>query len=552
VVNIFDVLEAVDIALGIGVHSDCQLTRTDLPNGIPPNCRAPDGVINIFDVLVIIDLALGREDCCSYYYAHIIKCTKDEDCDDGVDCTDDTCDPVNDCQYTPGDANCDDGVDCTDDTCDPVNDCQYTPGDANCDDGVDCTDDTCDPANDCQYTPSDANCDDGKFCNGEETCDPLAGCQPGTDPCPDLWCDEDADQCVELCELEIYQGGYPVPPLNTYNMPGRRGLALTCGDMVQFDYCTNCPLEIPPYQDPCPEWFMTVLSGTPPAGTQITDDPLIYPSAAFLTIGPDCTGMDAPAVLEITVTDPCNFNLTDSVTILVGEVTLDIGEVRTQPGTQGVAVEVSLDNPDHQVKAIQARIVDNGDYLTCTNCIADDDNAPEYNCIAQEQGDGDCVVVMSSNNPAAMIEQGSMRPVLSVEFDVSPDAQTNDCIDLWFYTGGTFIADKFGRALCPCLVSGEICFAVCGDVYPREDLPDRPNCGDGVVDIFDTLEEIDLVLDIVDPSDCQKDRADVPTGTLPYCADPDGDINLFDALVVTDMALGKANCCDYYYSGQIY
>jgi hypothetical protein len=158
-----------------------------------------------------------------------------------------------------------------------------------------------------------------------------------------------------------------------------------------------------------------------------------------------------------------------------------------------------------------------------------------------------------------MIEQGSMRPVLSVEFDVSADAATNDCIDLWFYAPGTLIADKFGCALCSCLVSGEICFSVCGDVYPRECLPDEPNCGDGVVDIFDILEEIDFVLQIVDPSDCQEERADVPIGQPPYCGCEgdevcvvDGQINIFDVLVIIDMALGKANCCDYCADGTIY
>ena len=121
----------------------------------------------------------------------------DANCDDGVGCTEDTCDSVLDCQFTPNDSNCDDGVGCTDDTCDLTLDCQFTPNDANCDDGVGCTDDTCDSISDCQFRPDDAFCDDGEFCNGAETCDSLAGCQPGTDPCtlPYL-CDEDGDQCV--------------------------------------------------------------------------------------------------------------------------------------------------------------------------------------------------------------------------------------------------------------------------------------------------------------------------------------------------------------------
>jgi hypothetical protein len=45
-------------------------------------------------------------------------------------------------------------------------------------------------------------CDDGLWCNGEELCDPLQDCQPGTPPvctdgvdCTDDTCDEDEDQC---------------------------------------------------------------------------------------------------------------------------------------------------------------------------------------------------------------------------------------------------------------------------------------------------------------------------------------------------------------------
>ena len=59
-----------------------------------------------------------------------------------------------------------------------------TPPD--CDDGVDCTDDTCNEASDtCVNIPNDANCpDDGFFCNGAEFCDAELGCSASGDPCP--------------------------------------------------------------------------------------------------------------------------------------------------------------------------------------------------------------------------------------------------------------------------------------------------------------------------------------------------------------------------------
>ena len=48
-------------------------------------------------------------------------------------------------------------------------------------------------------------------------------------------------------QIEIYLGGVEhscvdPPPLDDppYNRPGRRGLALTCGEIVDFYTCTDC------------------------------------------------------------------------------------------------------------------------------------------------------------------------------------------------------------------------------------------------------------------------------------------------------------------------
>jgi hypothetical protein len=99
-------------------------------------------------------------------------CTFDSDCNDGLFCN--------------GTETCVDGT------------CQAgTP--PNCDDGVGCTDDSCDEGTDtCTYTPNDASCDDGLYCNGVETCDQGTDCQSGTDPCPGKGCDEDDDICFDI------------------------------------------------------------------------------------------------------------------------------------------------------------------------------------------------------------------------------------------------------------------------------------------------------------------------------------------------------------------
>jgi cysteine-rich repeat protein len=140
-------------------------------------------------------------DCCSS------TCTYEPPgsvCDDGDACTAvDTCDGAGTCLAGAA-VVCDDGAFCNGvETCDPGLGCQPgTPVDP--DDGVACTDDVCDEGADVVVnTPNDAYCDDLQFCNGAETCDALAGCQPGSpvDPddgvaCTDDACDEGADVVV--------------------------------------------------------------------------------------------------------------------------------------------------------------------------------------------------------------------------------------------------------------------------------------------------------------------------------------------------------------------
>ena len=108
--------------------------------------------------------------------------------DDGVACTDDSCDEVGDVIVnTANDANCDDSLFCNGtETCDAALDCQT--GTAACTDGVTCTVDSCNENDDsCSFAPSDVACDDGMACNGAELCDILTGCTPtGSLECSDL------------------------------------------------------------------------------------------------------------------------------------------------------------------------------------------------------------------------------------------------------------------------------------------------------------------------------------------------------------------------------
>ncbi|HUU01786.1 MAG TPA: hypothetical protein VM425_10115 [Myxococcota bacterium] len=122
------------------------------------------------------------------------------DCDDGVSCTDDSCNEGTDgCDNPANNANCDDGAWCNGpETCDAQQGCQVGAA-PNCDDGVVCTDDSCNEGtNGCNNPANDANCDDDSWCNGAERCDSVLGCQAGAgNPCSGP--DGDGD-CAESCD----------------------------------------------------------------------------------------------------------------------------------------------------------------------------------------------------------------------------------------------------------------------------------------------------------------------------------------------------------------
>lgn len=73
-------------------------------------------------------------------------------CDDGDPCSDDFCLPESGCGHAWNQAPCDDGNVCTGgDTCDGEGRCVGTPIVDLCDDGLQCTKDTCHPVNGCQH-----------------------------------------------------------------------------------------------------------------------------------------------------------------------------------------------------------------------------------------------------------------------------------------------------------------------------------------------------------------------------------------------------------------
>lgn len=163
------------------------------------------------------------------------------DCNDGLSCTDDSCDEGNDqCVNEPVESRCNDGLFCNGiESCSPGADPQTNPTGCtvvgtNCLDLLACTDDSCDEGNDeCVHTPNNTTCDDGRFCNGEEWCNPDAlpgdGCEPAPTSVicpPGLFCSEIAGACVECDSVDDCDDG------------------ITCtNDICSNNVCSNVPLD---------------------------------------------------------------------------------------------------------------------------------------------------------------------------------------------------------------------------------------------------------------------------------------------------------------------
>lgn len=98
-----------------------------------------------------------------------------------------------------------------------------------CDDGFDCTTDSCSEDDDaCTNAPDDTVCDDGNLCNGTEVCDPEIGCAAG----PPATC-TDADPCtLDLCDDETGACTFPIRDLDGDGFAeGQRGCGGTdCDD----------------------------------------------------------------------------------------------------------------------------------------------------------------------------------------------------------------------------------------------------------------------------------------------------------------------------------
>ena len=229
-----------------------------------------------------------------------------------------------------------------------------------------------------------------------------------------------------------------------------------------------------------------------------------------------------------------------------------------QEGGATVKKPICLDNPNDLVAGLQFDVCEYNvadepvDCMECIDCELTE-RSTMFNCEVLELPNECCRVLLLCTNPGCAINPGVCDIVTMVytTLPLSTECPGMDCMTLM--PENIITSDYDGDPLAADGLPGEACPFVCGDVCPPDDpLIDGWGCGDGIVDIYDIMCEVDLALTATDPDDCQLLRADVPNGTPPTCFDPDGAIDILDIMVITDMALDRSDCCTFYYTGVIY
>ncbi len=323
-------------------------------------------------------------------------CTQNEDCNDGIECTQDVCDlSIGKCTYRAMDNRCDDDNDCTDDSCNPTQGCIFDKDDTNaCDDGLFCTaidycsDGSCmgegNPCNDtvnctvdscledsdtCRFTPDDAACDDTNICTAD-VCDADLGCQYSPDQ-EDETCTNasgNAGTCTQgICIVEC-----------TNDADCNDGIACTLercepssGKCVVRAYDNLCDDD-----NPCTDNVCSTTEGC----RFIANDTLTCDDDAFCTVSDRCVGgecvgeiNDCNDGIDCTV-DRCD-EQADICNHLTDDSACDDGSICTADSCQedsGCQYE-----PDHEQASC---LTSSGMVGACESGL----------CIPECENDGDC------------------------------------------------------------------------------------------------------------------------------------------------------------------
>ena len=187
--------------------------------------------------------------------------------------------------------------------------------------------------------------------------------------------------------------------------------------------------------------------------------------------------------------------------------------VQSASGEQGetVNVNVSLNN-QIPIRGVQFRLTDTADYLEAVD-VTGVNRASTFNVTWEESGTYVQVLIVNTTTFTS-IPAGS-GPIAQISFDVDPGVTYGETSSLTF--SKVLISNESGASVVPTLVSGLFHYVLTGDIVPT-----------GVVDDDDIDRIVEIILGLGDAAtDIEKLAGDI---------DLDGDIDMFDALQVFDIA----------------
>jgi len=220
------------------------------------------------------------------------------------------------------------------------------------------------------------------------------------------------------------------------------------------------------------------------------------------------------------------------------EVLLDIRNGAGEAGSEDRKVEIWLNNVI-SISGIQVDICDASDYLNYDS-VELTDRTSKFTFDFEDQESG-CTRLILYSTSGDLIQPGN-GPILILHYNVSAVADEHSCVEI--SPNNILIADENDNPIVASEDSGNFFFGIYGDIWPYDD--QAGTVGDGFVDIFDVVRDIQIILGTYTPTPCEFVAGDTPTGFGSDCQAPDEDINISDVLEIIAKILNRPNCIDSY------
>lgn len=136
-------------------------------------------------------------------------------------------------------------------------------------------------------------------------------------------------------------------------------------------------------------------------------------------------------------------------------VRLTIGDTTAYRGSHRNRVEISLENPEVNLRGVQVEVCDGDNYLSCTGCDVAD-RTRGFTCSGNEKPNGCYELILFSFTK--VIEKGS-GPIVSFTCDAATGAPGGECRELAH--GRLEIADANKQSLDAAVEQGRCCYEDC-------------------------------------------------------------------------------------------